>query len=278
MTPLDRSRTRDIDTSVTARCWRISASTAGPKNEVTVGACGERFTSRRFGRGGDHVRRDRRSLGIPGLEGIALPLLHGPLDDLLVHGVGERRAEDRGVVLRDRVDLIDHDLDRGSLASAERPFRIIRCHNDQVDLTGLQSRLGLGPILHDVGDMQSGSGERLIVRRLRPGSSLDAGTTTIVSSCRRMPLKPSPKTAMIRNGPRIRLTMAPGRRRVSTSSLPTNASSRQMMRRMTRIRRPALPRDRLAVLRTVPARRGSRRPRRTKGAPRPPRRRRRRQR
>ena len=29
--PLVRSRTRDIATRVTARCWRISASTAGAK-------------------------------------------------------------------------------------------------------------------------------------------------------------------------------------------------------------------------------------------------------
>ena len=31
ITPLVRSRTRDIATSVTARCWRIRASTAGAK-------------------------------------------------------------------------------------------------------------------------------------------------------------------------------------------------------------------------------------------------------
>ncbi len=44
ITPLVRSRTSDIATSVTARCWRISASTAGAKYEVTPGVVGATFT------------------------------------------------------------------------------------------------------------------------------------------------------------------------------------------------------------------------------------------
>ena len=36
-TPLVRSRTSDIATSVTPRCWRISARTAGPKKATTPG-------------------------------------------------------------------------------------------------------------------------------------------------------------------------------------------------------------------------------------------------
>jgi hypothetical protein len=46
ISPLERSRTSDSETSDTARCCRIRARTAGPKNDVTVGARGARFTSR----------------------------------------------------------------------------------------------------------------------------------------------------------------------------------------------------------------------------------------
>ena len=35
MTPLVRSRTSDSAISVTARCWRMSARTAGPKKAMT---------------------------------------------------------------------------------------------------------------------------------------------------------------------------------------------------------------------------------------------------
>ena len=40
MTPDVRSRTSDSATSVTARCWRISARTAGPKYDRTRGSDG----------------------------------------------------------------------------------------------------------------------------------------------------------------------------------------------------------------------------------------------
>ena len=102
--------------------------------------------------------------------------------------------------------------------------------------------------------------------RRRSGRPLVGGATITVSSGRRTPLKPSPKTAMIRNGPRTRLRIAPGRRRVSMSSLPTKASSRTITARSGRIRRPRRLRCRDAG-RGGRARRGSRRPRRTTAAP-----------
>ena len=45
MTPLVRSRTSDRAISVTARCWRISARTAGPKKATTRGSDGATLTT-----------------------------------------------------------------------------------------------------------------------------------------------------------------------------------------------------------------------------------------
>ena len=50
MTPLVRSRTSDSATRVTARCWRMSARTAGPKKARTRGSDGAMLrTSARVG-------------------------------------------------------------------------------------------------------------------------------------------------------------------------------------------------------------------------------------
>ena len=61
--PLVFSRTTDSAISVTAMCWRIRASTAGPKYWTTVGADWATFSTNGLGRRGDDVGRDLRRVG-----------------------------------------------------------------------------------------------------------------------------------------------------------------------------------------------------------------------
>ncbi len=66
MTPLGRSRTRDSAMSVTARCWRMSARTAGVRSTTIDARFGRRHVDDlRARRGRDDRGRDRRGAGWP---------------------------------------------------------------------------------------------------------------------------------------------------------------------------------------------------------------------
>ena len=119
ITPDSRSRTSESAVRVTAMCWRISATTAGPKNETTLGDVGARFRVCDPGRFRDDLGRDRRGARHL-LERAVLALLDGPRDDPLVDLRRQLLGEELGVVALDRVDEVVADVDHGLLAGTER--------------------------------------------------------------------------------------------------------------------------------------------------------------
>ena len=122
-----------------------------------------------------------------------------------------RLARNAGVVLVDRVDLVDEHLDRRPLAGPERRLRIVRRDDhDRSTVAGSQAGLGSGAVVDDVDDVERRLRPAPGTARRRPAAGSCPGTTITVSSGRRTPLNPTPKMAMIRNGPRTRLTSAPG--------------------------------------------------------------------
>ena len=86
-------------------------------------------------------------LGLAGRDGIALALRRHALDDLAVDGRGQARGEEARVVLGDRVDHVDDDLDDRLLAGAELRLRVLRGDDDHVGRVRPETRLGRSPIL-----------------------------------------------------------------------------------------------------------------------------------
>ena len=113
------------------------------------------------------VRRDRGGLSVTRLEGIALAFLDRAFDDPLVDRVGERPTQDRGVVLRDWVHRVDHDLDRRSLARAEGGLGVLRRDDHEVDLARAHPSLRDCSIRDHVVDVDGRTGQSLILGRVR---------------------------------------------------------------------------------------------------------------
>ncbi len=122
-------------------------------------------------RGRDDGWRDRRGVRLAGGDRVALALRRRPLDDRPIDGTRQTRGEEAGIVDRDRVDGIDLDLDDRLLAGIERGVGVFGGDDQHIGLAVREAGLTGRPILGDLSDMQSATGEFLVARDVRRESA-----------------------------------------------------------------------------------------------------------
>ena len=186
MRPVVRSRTSDSAMSVTAMCWRTSASTAGPKNATTSGSIGATLIDLGLGRRGDHLGRDLRPRRRRSLSAYVWPSLGDLLDDDPVDLALERRGRgtsrssgSTGSITLTRTSIVDCLPPR--TAARGRPARRattstspVRRRCSAADASSVVTSTTSRPAPRD-----------LLVRPASVGRPDSGGTTMTVSSGRR---------------------------------------------------------------------------------------------